>query len=77
MDFNKVTLQNKIKEELDRFKKFQAILLNRTDNTNFKEIDMREYVKWVLQSGTLEEKREVILSFRGSLKLYKEVVSIN
>ena len=64
IDFNKIALQNKIKEELDRFKKFQSILLNRTDNTNFKEIDVREYVKWVLKGGTIEEKRELISSFK-------------
>lgn len=76
IDFNKIALQNKIKEELDRFKKFQSILLNRTDNTNFKEIDVREYVKWVLKGGTIEEKRELISSFKGSLKLYKGELKI-
>ena len=42
-----------------------------------KEIDIREYVKFILEEGDLEEKREVLNCLKGNLKLTEDKLVLN
>lgn len=71
VDLNKIQIKEKISNEVKRFKLFQARLLKQKVNGLIvKDIDMREYVKLILEEGEIEEKR-------GILGCFKEKIIIN
>lgn len=49
IDLNKLALKDKIQKEVVRFKRFQTRLLKNKTQVTIKEIDIREYVKFVLE----------------------------
>jgi hypothetical protein len=57
-------MREKITSEVKRIKKFQRMLLGTTSEIYIKDIDVRNYAKFILQEGSIEEKRE----FFGCLK---------
>ncbi len=59
----------KIKAEVARYKKFQATLLGNEMDTVVSDVDTRDYVKFLIKNGTLEEKREIMLCFTSSISL--------
>lgn len=69
IDLNKLALKEKIQKEVARFKRFQTRLLQNESKIILKEIDIREYVKFILDEGDLEEKREVLNCLKGNLTL--------
>lgn len=69
IDLNKLALKEKIQKEVARFKRFQTRLLQSESKIILKEIDVREYVKFILEEGELEEKRDVLNCLKGNLKL--------
>lgn len=77
IDLNKLALKDRIQKEVNRFKRFQSKLLQSKTTVTIKEIDIREYVKFILEEGELEEKREVLNCLRGSLKLTKDDLILN
>jgi hypothetical protein len=62
VDINELGIQHQFNEEIERYYKFSKGILGKT-NIDFdkqKEIDMRNYVKYVLREGNLLEKREIL-----------------
>jgi hypothetical protein len=62
-------MKEKIKAEVDRFKKFQKTLLNLKDETKIEDIDIRNYAKYILRDGRDYEKRELLSCFKTRIKL--------
>lgn len=60
VDLNKLAIKEKIQKEVIRFKRFQNRLLKQKAPITLKEIDIREYVKLILEEGGIEEKREIL-----------------
>ena len=52
-----------------RYKKFHQSLLGERIDMEVTDIDIKEYVKFLLKEGTLEEKREVISCFNSQILL--------
>lgn len=70
VDINKIQIKEKITTEIKRFKLFQSKLLNQKSNDLFiKDIDIREYVKFILDNGTLEEKRDILGCFKEKINI--------
>ena len=61
IDLNKLALKEKIQKEVYRFKRFQSKLLKNTTPIILKDIDVRDYVKFILGEGEIEEKRNAEL----------------
>jgi len=57
---NELKIQTKIKDEILRFKKFQKSLLNQNIDIKLEDIDVKNYVKFILKDGSIEEKRGVL-----------------
>ncbi len=72
IDLNRLALKEKIQKEVTRFKRFQSRLLLNDSKIVLKEIDIREYVKFILDEGELEEKREVLNCLKGNLIFSKD-----
>lgn len=76
IDFDTIAVNGKIKEDLEKFRKFQKILLNNNQKVKVKEIDVRDYAKYVLKQGSSVEKRELLGCLRGQIILTERKISI-
>lgn len=76
VDLNELEVKGKIKDELDRFKKFQKIILNKKEKVEIPEIDIRDYAKYVLREGKDFEKRELMGCFKNRITLKNKVVEL-
>lgn len=76
VNLNEISIKEKIKSEVERFKKFQSVLLGTTEKIQTKDIDIRNYAKFILRDGTILEKRELLGYFKGNINLKGKEVFI-
>jgi len=69
INFNEVPIKEKIKKEIARIKKFQQSLLGLTQDIQVKEVDLKDYAKFILKDGSIEEKRELLGCLKGQIVL--------
>lgn len=79
VDLNTIAAKRKFQEELERFRKFaRGVLGQVTDgSTGQKVVDMKMYVRYVLQEGTREEKQEILKCLDGKLLLKDQKIQID
>lgn len=77
INIDEISIKEKIKDELTRFKKFQAILLGKKEETKVENVDIKNYAKFILKNGSDIEKRELISCFRGKIVLENKIIKIN
>lgn len=67
-------MRDKITSEVRRYKQFQQMLLGKEAKIAVKDIDIRNYAKFILQEGDLEEKRDFLRCLKSRVVLkYKQV----
>ena len=71
VDFNKIAMREKFEEEVERLRKFQRAFAQGGDAAPQKDIDLRDYAKYLLRNGSLTEKRELLLCIKSKLVLEK------
>lgn len=54
IDIDEIGIRGKIKEEVERFKKFQQSMLGRKDKIRVEDIEIRNYAKYLLREGKEE-----------------------
>lgn len=69
ISLSEMPMKDKIKKEIARIKKFQQSLLGLDQNIQVKEIDLRDYAKFILKDGSIEEKRELLGCIKGQIVL--------
>ncbi|MBU1557564.1 recombinase family protein [Patescibacteria group bacterium] len=74
LDFKKTAIENKIKSEVKRFKKFQSMVKGKCDKIEVNEIDIRNYIKFILKEGEDQEKRELLNCLTGRMELKNKEV---
>lgn len=77
IDLNEIEIKEKIKEEIERFKKFQQIFMGTSKKINVGKIDIRNYAKYVLREGKDIEKRELLGCIKGGIKLNNKQISMS
>ena len=60
LDFNEIELNEKLKLEIKRFKKLQAMFLGKEKTKVIQTIDIRDYAVFVLKEGSVLEKRSIL-----------------
>lgn len=65
-----------LKEVVRRIKAFEQMLLGTKSKVIVKDIDVRNYTKFILQEGTIEEKRSFLQCLKSDIKLVNKVVSV-
>src|SRR3989344_5130743 len=77
VDINKVAAGTKLSAEIERFQHFQSVVLgkSREDGPTPKP-DIRSFARYVLEAGSILEKRELLGCVKSPLKLANGVVSI-
>lgn len=76
IDLNEIGIKSKLKEETERFKKFQKIISGSKEKIIVEDIDMRNYAKYLLQEGSDIEKRELISCFRNKITLTQKLITL-
>jgi len=71
IDLNTIGIKEKLEKEMERLNHFRNKVLGLTDEevADQKKLDLRAYAKYVLKEGTIEEKRELMQSFKSKLVL--------
>ncbi|MBT4209969.1 MAG: recombinase family protein [Candidatus Komeilibacteria bacterium] len=76
IDINEIGIKEKIKIEVERFKKFQQALLGVKDRVVIADIDIRNYAKYILREGSILEKRELLGCFQSRLMLNNKLLTL-
>ena len=76
ISISEIGMKEKIKYEVERIKKFQQSILNIKQQIQIKDVDIRDYAKFILKDGSIEEKRELITCFKSKILLKDKVIKI-
>ncbi len=76
IDIKTVPMREKIASEVKRFKLFQQTLLGTKAQVTVKDIDIRNYAKFILVEGDIEEKREFLRCLNSKITLKNKVITI-
>lgn len=76
IDINEIGIKEKIKSEVERFKKFQQSVLGIKERPDVKDIDIRNYAKYLLREGADIEKRELLGCLKSRLVLVDKLISL-
>ena len=76
MDLNEISIKEKIKVEIERFKKFQRVLLNHAEKIEVASIDIQNYAKFILRDGKDTEKRELLGCFKSKIILNNKKLTL-
>lgn len=77
ISINEIGMKDKIKEEVQRIKKFQQSVLGIKQEIQINDIDIRNYAKFILKDGTIEEKRELLTCFKSKILLKEKCIYLN
>jgi len=70
-------MRDRIKEEVQRIKKFQHSVLGIKQEIQIKDVDIRDYAKFILKDGSIEEKRELLTCFKSKIILKDKNISLD
>ncbi len=76
IDLNEIGIKEKIKTEVERFKRFQRVILGNNEKIEIGEIDIRNYAKFILREGKDVEKRELLSCFKSKIILKEKQLSL-
>ncbi|MBP9866605.1 MAG: hypothetical protein KBC41_00815 [Candidatus Pacebacteria bacterium] len=76
IDLDEIGMKEKIKDEVNRFKRFQIGVLGVKDSTSVGDVDIRNYAKYILRDGKDIEKRELLSCLRSRILLKNKELSL-
>src|SRR5574344_341055 len=76
LDFKKLPVQDKIEGEIKRFKKFQMMATGKNQNIDVSNVDVKNYIKFLLKEGDDQEKRELLTCLNGEILLKNKIINI-
>jgi DNA invertase Pin-like site-specific DNA recombinase len=76
LDFKKLPVQDKIEGEIKRFKKFQMMATGKNQNIDVSDVDVKNYIKFLLKEGDDQEKRELLTCLNGEILLRNKIIHI-
>ena len=76
IDIDEIGIKRKLKEEVERFKKFQRVLLGKPTQVTVEEVDIRNYAKYLLREGKDVEKRELLGCINNTIYLASKIITL-
>jgi len=77
VNLDKIGIREKIEKEIERYHKFQAGVLGiKKEKEVQKEINVKNYAKYILREGTILEKRELLSSLKTKLVLKNKMIRL-
>lgn len=77
VNINEIGMKEKIKYEVERIKRFNQSVLNTKQQIQIKDVDIRDYAKFILKDGLIQEKRELLTCFKSKILLKNKIVTIS
>ncbi|MCU0660319.1 MAG: zinc ribbon domain-containing protein [Candidatus Pacebacteria bacterium] len=74
LEIQTVPMREKITAEVQRFKKFEQMLLGTKTPIAVKDIDIRNYAKFILIEGSMYEKREFLRCLKTGIVLLSKKI---
>ncbi len=76
IDINQVGVKDKLEKEIERYGDFRSKVLGMTEDDKIRQnrLDIRGYMKYILEKGAIQEKRELMQSFTSRLILINKRV---
>ena len=76
VNLDELGLRKQLKEEVDRYYKFQGILEIEKQKIETIDVDMRNYAKYVLKEGSVFEKRALLSHLKDRLIFTNKIVTL-
>ena len=77
IEFNEIGMRKKIKEEIERHKKFQSGLLGEKESkVKVKDVEVRNYAKYILREGQMHEKRELLRCLKSRITMAQKLIEL-
>lgn len=76
INISEIGMKEKIKYEVERIKRFNQSVLNIKQQIQIKDVDIRDYAKFILKDGSIEEKRELLTCFKSKIFLKNKELSL-
>ncbi len=77
IDLDEIGIKKKIKAEIERHKKFQSGLLGESETkVKVKDVEIRNYAKYLLKEGQVQEKRELLSCLKSQITLANKTINI-
>lgn len=77
IDLNEIGIKEKMKIEVERMRKFQRTIMGSKDKIEVKDIDIRNYAKYVLKEASDIEKRELLGCMKSKISLKQKMVYLS
>lgn len=76
IDINEIGIKDRIQLELTRIKKFQLSVLGVKQDVIVDDIDIKNYAKFILRDGSMEEKRDLLTCIKSQIFLSNKSVNV-
>ena len=76
IEIDKIGAKQLIEKEVARYNKLNANVLGTKEKAKTKDMDIRRYAKYLLEEGSIEEKRELLEYLKGNLVMSEKQISI-
>lgn len=76
ISLDEISIKEKIKLEVERFKKFQRYVLGTKESVEIGDIDIRNYAKYLLKEGSDLEKRDLLSCLKSKITLNQKMISL-
>lgn len=79
LTLDELGMKDKVEKEVERYHKFRmgVLGLNDTEQEKQKQIDMKNYAKYILREGEIIEKRELLGSLKSKIVLENKVLNLS
>lgn len=77
IDLDETTISSRLKNEVERMKKFNKSLLGTNEKIEIMDIDIKNYARYILKEGQDFEKRELLNCVNGAISLKNKILSLN
>jgi site-specific DNA recombinase len=78
VEIDKLGMRCKLEAEVERYNKFQKVVLNTSSDETLpiKKVDVKTYAKYLLQEGSISEKRELLALLQSKLIYQNKTVTL-
>jgi len=77
LSITSLPMKEKITHEVQRIKKFYSMMLDEKAQIYIKKIDVRDYGKFILQEGSIDEKREFLRCLKSKIMLNNKIIKLS
>jgi len=76
IDLDELGVKEKFEEEVERYHKFTRGVLGMKQEPAQKEVDIRNYAKYILREGQILERRELLSCLKSKIELKNKVIYV-